>query len=128
MQIWLYLIFPSLSQRQSTFLEPLEWRNLFEPKDKVVCHEKLVLRSVVQFLFLFVLTEAILLKLHVQKRTSILGNPPNEKLFVYKNWLTYQKVGDVTIIFSYIKATIGQCEGRKLPTAFKYHRNEQKNC
>ena len=66
-------------------------------------------RSGVRFLFLFVLTDAILLKLDLQKRTSVLGNPPNEKLFVYKKWSTYQKIGDV-LFFSYIKATIGQCE------------------
>ena len=107
MQIWLCLIFPSLSQRQITFLGPLEWRILFEPKDKVSCLEKLVFRSGVRFLFLFVLTDAILLKLDLQKRTSVLGNPPNEKLFVYKKWSTYQKIGDV-LFFSYIKATIGQ--------------------
>ena len=76
------------------------------PKDKVSSHETLVLRSGVQFLF--VLTDAILLKLDLQKRTSVLGNPPNEKLFVYKKWSTYQKIGDV-LFFSYIKATIGQC-------------------
>ena len=60
-------------------------------------------------MFLFVLTDAILLKLDLQKRTSVLGNPPNEKLFVYKKWSTYQKIGDV-LFFSYIKATIGQCD------------------
>ena len=105
--------FPSLSQRQITFLGPLEWRNLFRPKDKVASHEKLVFRSGVWFLFLFVLTDAILLKLDLQKRTSVLGNPPNEKLFVYKKWSTYQKIGDV-LFFSYIKATIGQCEVQAL--------------
>ena len=65
-------------------------------------------KSGVRFLFLFVLTDAILLKLDLQKRTSVLGNPPNEKLFVYKIWSIYQKIGDV-LFFSYIKATIGQC-------------------
>ena len=62
-------------------------------------------------MFLFVLTDAILLKLDLQKRTSVLGNPPNEKLFVYKKWSTYQKIGDV-LFFSYIKATKGQCDLR----------------
>ena len=107
--------FPSLSQKQITFLGPLEWRNLFGPKDKVSSHEKLVFRSGVQFLFLFVLTDAILLKLALQKRTSVLGNPPNEKLFVYEKWWTYQKIGDV-LFCSYIKATIGQCELRSIHT------------
>ena len=52
------------------------------PKDKVASHEKLVFRSGVHFLFLFVLTDAILLKLDLQKRSSLLDNPLNEKLFV----------------------------------------------
>ena len=42
---------------------PLEWRNLFGPKNKVSSHEKLVFRSDIQFLFLFVLMDAILLYL-----------------------------------------------------------------
>ena len=71
-----------LSQRQIAFLGPLEWRNLFGPKDKVSSHEKLVFRSGVRFLFLFVLTDAILLKLDLQKRTNDLDNPPNQKLFI----------------------------------------------
>ena len=62
--------FPSLSQRQITYVGPLEKRNLFEPRDKVSSHEKLVFISGVQFLFLFVLMDAILLKLDLQKRTS----------------------------------------------------------
>ena len=83
--------------------------NLFGPSNKVVYLKKLVFQSAVRFLILFVLTDAILLKLDLQKRTSVLGNPPNEKLFVYKKWSTYQKIGDV-LFFSYIKATIGQCD------------------
>ena len=82
--------------------------NHFGPKGKFASHEKLVSRSGVRFLFLFVLTDSILLKLNLQKRTSVLGNPPNEKLFVYKKWSTCQKIGDV-LFSSYIKATIGQC-------------------
>ena len=39
--------------------------------------------------------DAILLKLDLQKRTKVLGNPPNEKLFVYKKCSTYQEIGDV---------------------------------
>ena len=76
------VIFPSLSHRQIAFLGPLEWRNLFGPKDKVSSHEKLVFKSGVRFLILFVLTDAILLKLDLQKMTSVLDNPPNGKLFV----------------------------------------------
>ena len=106
-------IAPSISNVHGSAKDKLQikdlWRNLFGPKSKVPYHEKLVLKSGVRFLFLFVLTDAILLKLDLQKRTSVLGNPPNEKLFVYKKWSTYQKIGDV-LFFSYIKATIGQCE------------------
>ena len=58
-------------------LGPLERRNLFVPKDKVYCLEKLVFRSGVRFLFLLVLTDPISLKLDSQKRTSVLDNPPN---------------------------------------------------
>ena len=55
---------------------------LVSAKDKVSNHEKLVFRSGVRFLFLFVLMDAILLKLDLQKRTNDLDNPPNQKLFV----------------------------------------------
>ena len=41
-------------------------RNLFGPKDKVSSYEKLVLRSGVRFLFLFVLMDTILLNLDLQ--------------------------------------------------------------
>ena len=58
-----------LSQRQIAFLGPLEWRYHFGPKDKVASHEKLVFRIVAPFLFLFVLKDAILLNLDLQKRT-----------------------------------------------------------
>ena len=90
----------------------MELTNLFGPSNKVVYLKKLVFQSAVRFLILFVLTDAILLKLDLQKRTSVLGNPPNEKLFVYEKWSTYQKIGDV-LFFSYIKATIGQCGYKK---------------
>ena len=50
-----------------TFLGPLEWRNLFGPKSKVSSHEKLVFRSGVGFLFLFVLTDAIFKNSHTWK-------------------------------------------------------------
>ena len=81
--------FPSLSQRQITYLGPLESRNLFGPKDKVSSYEKLVFRSGVRFLFLFVLADAILLKLDLQKRTSLLDNPPNGFVLFVPNGKTY---------------------------------------
>ena len=34
------------------------------------------------FLFLFVLTDAIILEMDLQKMTNDLDNPPNQKLFV----------------------------------------------
>ena len=54
----------------------------FQAQDKVSSHEKLVFRSGVRFLFLFVLTDTILLKLDLHKRTSVLDNPQCGKLFV----------------------------------------------
>ena len=56
--------------------------NLFGQKSKVVSFQKLIYRSGVRVLILFVLMDAILLKLDLQKRTSVLDNPPNGKLFV----------------------------------------------
>ena len=50
-----------LSQRQIAFLGPLEWMNHFGQKSKVVSFQKLMLRSVVRFLILFVLMDAIFL-------------------------------------------------------------------
>ena len=82
MQILHRLIFLHLSQRQIAFLGPLECRNLFGSRDKVSSHEKLVFRSGVRFLFLFVLMDAILLTMDLQKRTNDLDNPANQKLFV----------------------------------------------
>ena len=94
------LIFLSLSHRQIAFLGPLEWRYLFGPKNKVSSHEKSIFRSGVQFLFLFVLTDAILLKLDLQKRTLILDTPPNGKLFVYQKCIIYPKIENVFLIFN----------------------------
>ena len=45
-------------------LGPLELTNLFGPSNKVVYFKKLVFQSAVRFLILFVLTDAILLKMH----------------------------------------------------------------
>ena len=56
---WLWSIFATLSQRQIPFLGPLEWRNLFGPKDKVSSYEKLVFRSAVWFLIRRILSMAI---------------------------------------------------------------------
>ena len=73
---------------------------LFGPKDKVSCLEKLVFRSGVSFLFLFVLTDAILLKLDLQKRTLVLDNSPNGKLFAQQKCIKYPKIGNVYLIFN----------------------------
>ena len=99
--------FPSLSQRQITFLGPLEWRNLFELKDKVSFLEKLVFRSGVRCLFLFVLTDAILLKLDLQKRALVLDNPPNGKLFVKQKCIIY--VIKLEVCLSVCHAQMSQC-------------------
>ena len=98
--------FPSLSQRQITFLGPLEWRNPFEPKDKVSCLEKLVFRSGIRFLFLFVLTDAILLKLDLQKRTSVLDNPPNGKLFVYQKYSILINISTHTSVRPWVSSSV----------------------
>ena len=64
----------NLSQRQSAVLRPLEPRNLFGPRNKVSSNEKLMLRSGVCFVFLFVLRDAILLNLDLQKRPNFKKN------------------------------------------------------
>ena len=92
MQIRHCSIFFSFGQRLIIFLGPLEWRNLFRPKEKVSSHEKLVFGSGVRFLFLFVLMDAILLKLDLQKRTAVLDNHPNGKFFVYQKCILYPKL------------------------------------
>ena len=56
----------------------LDYRARHGPQTK----KKLVYQSAVKFLILFVLTDAILLKLDLQKRTPDLDNSPNGKLFV----------------------------------------------
>ncbi len=64
----------SFSQEQIAFLGPLEWRNIFGQKIKVVNYEKLVKRSAVCFLFLFVLMDAILLSQGLRKRPNVSRN------------------------------------------------------
>ena len=80
-QRWIYRL-SHASQRQRAILGPLELTNLFGPSNKVVYLKKLVFQSTVQFLILFVLTDAILLKMDFRKRTPDLDNSPNGKLFV----------------------------------------------
>ena len=85
-------------QWQIVILGPLEWRNHFGPSNKLVYLKMLVFQSTARFLILFVLMDAILLKLDLQKRTSVLGNPPNRKLFVYQKCIIYAKIGNVFLI------------------------------
>ena len=92
--------FLSLRQRQIAFLEPLERRYFFGPEDKVSSHQKLVFRNHVQFLFLFVLMDAILLKMDLQKRTNDLDTLANQKLFVLQKCIIYPKIGNVFFIFN----------------------------
>ena len=61
----------SFSQRQIAFLGPLEWRNLFGQKSKVVIYQKLIKRSGIRFLILFVLMDAILLRRGLRKRPKV---------------------------------------------------------
>ena len=72
-----------VSQRQIAFLGHLEWKYHFGPKGKVSCHQKLVFRSAVHFLFLFVLTDEILLNLDLQKRTPDLDDFSTVYTFAY---------------------------------------------
>ena len=81
-------------------LGPLELTNLFGPSNKVVYLKKLVFQSAVRFLILCVLTDAILLKLDLQKRTNDLDNPANQKLFVSQKCIIYPKIGNVFLIFN----------------------------
>ena len=97
MQIWLCSIFLNISQRQITFLGPLE------VKDKVFNCEKLVFKSGVWLLFLFALTDAILLKLDLQKNDIAFGQSSKWKLVcVTKMHHTSKnpKIGEV-LFFSY---------------------------
>ena len=64
----------TFSQRQIAFLGPLEWKNLFGQKSKVVIYQKLIKRSGVRFLILFVLTDAILLSLGLWKTPNVSRN------------------------------------------------------
>ena len=64
----------SFSQRQITFLGPLEWRNLFGQKSKVVIYQKLITRSGIRFLILFVLMDAILLRRGLRKGIKVKKN------------------------------------------------------
>ena len=41
-----------------------------------------------------------LLKLDLQKRTSVLDNPPNGKLFVYQKCIIYPKIENVFLILN----------------------------
>ena len=61
----------SFSQRQIAFLGPLEWKNLFGQKSKVVIYQKLIKRSGIRFLILFVLMDAILLRQGLRKRPKV---------------------------------------------------------
>ena len=68
------VLYRRLSQRQIAFLGPLEWRNLFGQKSKVVSFQKLILWSGIRFLILFVLMDAILLRRVLCKGTMVKKN------------------------------------------------------
>ena len=61
----------SFSQRQIAFLGRLEWKNLFGQKSKVVIYQKLIKRSGIRFLILFVLMDAILLRRGLRKGIKV---------------------------------------------------------
>ena len=85
--------FPSL-QGQITFLGPLKWGNLFGPKDKVSSHEKLVFRTGVWFLFLFVLTETRICKKGHHKNFIF----QQSSLLFNTFWIIYPKFVDAFCI------------------------------
>ncbi len=72
---------PFLTETKGNF-RTVGVNDLFGPSNKVVYLKKLVSQNAVRFLILFVLTDAILLILDLQKRTNDLDNPPNGKLLV----------------------------------------------
>ena len=104
------------------FLGPLEWRYLFGSKDKVFNHQKLVFKSGVRFLFLFVLTDAILLNLNLQKRTSSDIKLPSQKLFVQQKWCLYPKFMRVYYILD-IKVIL--CSVNKLSLPLKHFQTKE---
>merc|ERR1712052_5067 len=60
-------------QKQSLILRALEQSNLFRPSNKVLYLKKLVIKSGVSFLILFVLVDAILQKVFCFKNKSGTG-------------------------------------------------------
>ena len=88
-----------LSQRQTGFLRPFEWRYHVGLKGKVSCHQKLVFRSAVRFLFLVVLTDAILLNLDLQKRIPGRIDFSAVYTFAYHWHIKYPKIGDLFFCF-----------------------------
>ena len=66
----------------------------------ISCLEKLVFRSGVRFLFLFVLTDAILLKLDLQKGHRIWTILQMESCLSIKNASYIQKLGMCFFIFN----------------------------
>merc|ERR1712020_788041 len=97
-----------LNRDKGQFLGPFELTNLFGPSNKVVYLKKLVFQSAIRFLILFFLTDAILLKLDLQKRTPELDNSPNESCLSSKNASYIQKLEPV-FDFQY-KVVLGQCK------------------
>ena len=61
------MLFIDAEKRESVFRGPLEGTNIFPPSNKVSSYEKLLQKSCICFLILFVLKVAILLNLDFQK-------------------------------------------------------------
>ena len=65
-------IFIETEERQSPIQGHLKWTNLFWQSNKVSIYDKLLYKSGVCFLILFILTDAILLNLDLQKSEKII--------------------------------------------------------
>ena len=72
----------------------------FWVKQQICITLKVSLQKLCPILFLFVLMDAILLKVDLQKRTNHLDNPANQKLFFYQKCIIYPRVGNIFFIFN----------------------------
>ncbi len=83
--------------------------NLFGPSNKVVYLKKLVFESAVRFLILFVLTNAILIKLDLKKKDISFGQSSKSKVVCLAKMHHISKNLEHVFDFQY-KVVTGQCE------------------
>ena len=100
--IWFFL-----SQLRTNYsFRAFQAKESFGAQNKVSIHEKLVLRSVVWSLFLFVLTDSILLNLNLQKRTLNKFVFLTVSTFVQQIWRKYSNIGRVFFVLQWWKKQI----------------------